>query len=243
MIDLRVNHRMSLSEIADRVGLDRSTVADHVKDYPLAVDEAKEIHRKKVKGRKYIRIDLTGQKFHRLTVQCVDYSPSKKNDTRWACKCDCGKDTVVTSHNLRAGIVKSCGCLATELKKQRNQKDPQTVNLNYMIHKYRWAAKQRDIQFALTDEECATLFQGACYYCGVPPSNAVQYHGNLDGPRKDFVFICNGIDRIDSSGGYTCDNCVSCCTRCNYAKRDSSLEEFMTWIERLCAFWSKEPEK
>ena len=28
----------------------------------------------------------------------------------WLCKCKCGKETVVLGHDLRCGLIKSCGC-------------------------------------------------------------------------------------------------------------------------------------
>lgn len=57
--------------------------------------------------------DLTGMKFNRLTV----IRPSEKSrtgETRWVCRCDCGKETIVQSNNLKSGLVKSCGCLRHE---------------------------------------------------------------------------------------------------------------------------------
>lgn len=57
-------------------------------------------------------IDLTDQKFHRLTVIHKDNSPkkSKHRNTKWICKCDCGKITSVDSYKLKKGLTKSCGC-------------------------------------------------------------------------------------------------------------------------------------
>lgn len=54
-------------------------------------------------------IDLTGQKFGRLTV--VRFAGrSRHRLSLWECSCECGKTTTVTSGNLRQGISKSCGC-------------------------------------------------------------------------------------------------------------------------------------
>lgn len=53
-------------------------------------------------------IDLTGQRFGRLTV--LEYCKGSK----WRCKCDCGNYTDVLSCNLRNGNTKSCGCLNKE---------------------------------------------------------------------------------------------------------------------------------
>ena len=63
-----------------------------------------------------VRKDLIGQKFGRLMVikQVEDYiSPSGKHRAQWLCECDCDEHNkvIVTSTNLTAGNVKSCGCL------------------------------------------------------------------------------------------------------------------------------------
>lgn len=54
-------------------------------------------------------IDLTGQKFGRLTVlyRLHNYH---KHGTYWLCLCDCGNLTEVTRCNLRSSHTKSCGC-------------------------------------------------------------------------------------------------------------------------------------
>lgn len=63
-------------------------------------------------------IDLTGQRFGRLTVEGrAGTYISPYGDTRfvtWRCKCDCGKDTVAIGNNLKRGVTRSCGCLRRE---------------------------------------------------------------------------------------------------------------------------------
>lgn len=59
------------------------------------------------------------------------------------------------------------------------------------------------------------LIRSNCHYCGTSGSNKYGY---------------NGIDRIDSKGGYTEDNVVPCCKHCNMAKGCDSVEEFSKWI-------------
>lgn len=55
-------------------------------------------------------IDITGQKFFRLTaIERVGTAPDKQS--LWLCRCDCGKETVVKSGNLKSNHTKSCGCL------------------------------------------------------------------------------------------------------------------------------------
>lgn len=62
-------------------------------------------------------IDLTGQRFGRLTV--VFRAENKGGKTRWHCKCDCGKEKDVLAINLVRGLTQSCGCLHKEELSQR----------------------------------------------------------------------------------------------------------------------------
>jgi DNA repair exonuclease SbcCD ATPase subunit len=48
-----------------------------------------------------------------------------------------------------------------------------------------------------------------------------------------------GIDRINSSLGYSVENCEPCCADCNYAKRDMDKETFLNLIARIYAHQSR----
>lgn len=64
-------------------------------------------------------IDLTGQRFGRLTVvKRADFNYNMSS-ALWVCKCDCGNVKNVVSTSLRYGRTRSCGCLATETKAAR----------------------------------------------------------------------------------------------------------------------------
>lgn len=58
-----------------------------------------------------MKIDLTGQKFHRLQVVQKSEEQSKADAVLWDCICDCGSKTTATTAQLRSGHKKSCGCL------------------------------------------------------------------------------------------------------------------------------------
>lgn len=57
-------------------------------------------------------IDLTGQRFGRLTV-IKQYGVAKSGHALWDCKCDCGNTKIISSNQLR-GLTRSCGCLQRE---------------------------------------------------------------------------------------------------------------------------------
>ena len=54
------------------------------------------------------KLDLTGQRFGKLTV----LRPAENIGTRtaWLCRCDCGQELTVTTRDLRRGRRTSCGC-------------------------------------------------------------------------------------------------------------------------------------
>lgn len=54
------------------------------------------------------KVDLTGQRYGRLTVLAPAENIGSR--TAWLCRCDCGRETVVKTHHLRSGHTKSCGC-------------------------------------------------------------------------------------------------------------------------------------
>lgn len=64
-------------------------------------------------------LDLTGQRYGRLTVVCRAEESTKYGQTRWQCKCDCGHERIVVGNNLRNKNTQSCGCLARETIKRR----------------------------------------------------------------------------------------------------------------------------
>ena len=72
---------------------------------------------------------------------------------------------------------------------------------------YKSGAKQRGIEFHLTEEQFESFWQKPCEYCGAEIETI-------------------GLDRLDSDGHYTIDNVVSCCWSCNKSKGRKTLEEW-----------------
>ncbi len=52
--------------------------------------------------------DLRGSRFDRLSV--IRYV----GESKWECRCECGKTVVVNGNNMKNGHTKSCGCLKLE---------------------------------------------------------------------------------------------------------------------------------
>ncbi|ABT15152.1 hypothetical protein NY2A_B753L [Paramecium bursaria Chlorella virus NY2A] len=80
---------------------------------------------------------------------------------------------------------------------------------------YKCNAKKQGKIYDLTTEQFAKLIIDACYYCHRTPTTYF------------------GIDKIDSNGDYTADNCVTACASCNWAKWDQTIEDFIARERRI----------
>lgn len=56
------------------------------------------------------RIDLTGKRFGRWTVISESDLRDCNGNIVWNCRCDCGREKVVSGNCLRTGKSTSCGC-------------------------------------------------------------------------------------------------------------------------------------
>src|ERR1044072_3374380 len=63
-------------------------------------------------GKKSKLIDLTGQKFGKLTVIDKASLQRKKGVPLWEVLCECGNKSIVRGEYLRYGHTRSCGCLS-----------------------------------------------------------------------------------------------------------------------------------
>ena len=57
------------------------------------------------------RLDISGQKFGKLTALYPTERKSTSGSIIWRCRCDCGNEVDVSVAELRKGNNKSCGCL------------------------------------------------------------------------------------------------------------------------------------
>jgi hypothetical protein len=168
--------------------------------------------------------DLTGKRFGRLTVLEKVYREGK---LKWRCQCDCGVVKEIENSGFFGRPTKSCGCLQRE--KNRRGCRPGEAARHYHLDKYKWGAKLRGLQWGLSDMEFYSLIDGSCYYCGNPPSPTYWY-------KRGESLLANGVDRVNSSIGYTPQNCVSCCKFCNNAKGVLSKDSFLDHLKRVSEF-------
>ena len=100
---------------------------------------------------------------------------------------------------------------------------------------YRRRARRRGIAFDIPKKEFYSLIILPCTYCGVSLQNA--------NTRRNDTFRYTGLDRIDSSAGYTVGNVQPCCRVCNRLKWDMGEDEFLLHIARVVVRWLLEVDK
>ena len=75
-------------------------------------------------------IDLTGQRFGRLTV--IERAQNHNQSTAWLCRCDCGNEKVILTSNLKSNTV-SCGCYQKEIARKTQTRHGGTGTRLYMV--------------------------------------------------------------------------------------------------------------
>jgi 5-methylcytosine-specific restriction endonuclease McrA len=162
-----------------------------------------------------------GDKFGKLTL--INWDRSRK---KWHCRCECGNDAYASTQALKT-TQKGCGCQQKGPKLWIRLPDNLALR-NAVYSQYRNSAKNRKIVFKLNKKTFFNLINKNCYYCGNTPQSTIKYFRYYDDK-----FRYNGIDRINSEKGYTNDNCVTCCSTCNYAKSEMKQHEFFEWIKNI----------
>jgi hypothetical protein len=162
---------------------------------------------------------LAGQRFGRLVARS---RVIKNGKSHWVCRCDCGNVVRVALINLGRNT-RSCGCIRREVCRARERRKNHPTH-GVVLTYYKRNARLAGHEWALTADQFWKLIQDRCHYCGAPPRQHRIIGRNL---------THNGIDRIDSTKGYTTDNVVSCCTTCNRAKLTMTAPEFLGWARHV----------
>ena len=138
------------------------------------------------------------------------------------CK-ECGKlfsmefrnsNSLYCDENCRKEVRKRVNKANRDTRKERFKNNDKEFILQYKFKSYKHSAKSRGIPFCLSKEEFDKHYNKPCHYCGEIVNHI-------------------GIDRKDSSKGYSIDNIVDCCTKCNRMKRSTEYHEFIKKIERI----------
>lgn len=181
-------------------------------------------------------IDLSSR-FGKLTVISLEYElkehSSKINKqvkrAYWKCLCDCGEIVMVRGSHLRSNATTSCrNCGFQKREENRTQVSQiEQVFKRLVIDR----CKKHNIEIKITALDYEKIGKENCHYCGDLPQKTNRFSSRKYVNTED-LFL-NGVDRLDSNKGYTLDNCVSCCTSCNYSKHTLSENEYKDKIIKI----------
>jgi len=135
--------------------------------------------------------NLEGRNFGNLKV--IQRVENIKGRTCWLCRCSCGKEIRVTAQNLKAGKVKSCGCL--RYKTKRNMVDITNQRFGRLVALY---------QTDRRDSKGSVYWQCVCD-CGqkVEVTEDGLVHGNYKScgclKREIQENISNQLQRVDGT--------------------------------------------
>jgi len=174
--------------------------------------------------------DITGFKFGRLTV--VEIASTRKNAKKidWVCECDCGNKTIATGTELRIGNVRSCGCLSSDLSRERATKHGACATKEY--HAYR---SMKDRCYRVSHEYYSKYGAKGVSVCSEWLESFDNFLNDMGkAPSKE-----HSLDRIDNDGNYEPSNCRWA------TKQEQSVNRSNTvWIEfngemKHLAEWSR----
>ena len=129
----------------------------------------------------------------------------------------CGKDfeAFQTRYGKESLNCKTCqeGEVKQDEKRKdriRNYKEEKFKNIKYYYKEYVTSSAKRGYEMNLEFDTFSKLILLDCHYCGHKKEGEV-----------------NGIDRVDNSVGYSMDNCVTACWKCNRLKHMYSKDFFI----------------
>ena len=185
---------------------------------------------------------MIGKTFGKLTIIGVGESYKHTSPTtgkmtskrRWICQCSCGERLTVINRLLTAGVstqCKSCAYASRPQSTRRLSKEERLFNIHIKRR-----ARLGGINVYITIEQFMSITKKDCNYCGSEPKVKNVYKNKF--AKSEYVRF-NGVDRIDSDGPYSLENCVPCCWRCNSMKSDTSVKDFINHIKKILEFQEK----
>lgn len=140
-------------------------------------------------------IDITGQKFNRLTAIKYSHKQHPRNHY-WLYKCDCGEEKIIRKNHVSSNKTLSCGCYS------QDRKDNMKLT-------------------AVTRTPIYHIWENIKYRCNSSKNSAYKDYGgrgiricerwmkfeNFLEDMKERPSLEHSVDRIDNNGDYEPSNC------------------------------------
>lgn len=149
-----------------------------------------------------MKINEIGNRYGRLVVIAEAEKKNSKR-ARWVCQCDCGNITHVDGHELRCGHTQSCGCKRIETIMKSKTTHHETHTRLYGV----WKSMRKRCNCKTHDDYKYYGAKGIKVCEEWNDFLKFKEWAEKTGYQKDAPFGVCTIDRIDSSKGYSPDNC------------------------------------
>lgn len=143
-----------------------------------------------------MKIDLTGQRFGRLTVQ--ERAENRGERSYWVCGCDCGSIKTVRGSHLLQGLINSCRCIQKEQLDLVNRTHSMAGTVPYRTWRH---MKSRCLNPKVSGYE--NYGGRGIQICGAWEESFENFWSDM-GPS--YVKGLS-IGRIDNEGDYSPENC------------------------------------
>ena len=148
-------------------------------------------------------IDLTGKPFGKL-IAIERVGKDKSHRAIWKCICECGNEKIINSSRLISGNTKSCGCYKSEYIKAKKSKHRKAKTRLYNV----WCGiKQRccdhkHVSYKIYGAEGKNVCEEWLHNFQAFYDWSMANGFDENAPRGKCT-----IERIDSTKGYSPDNC------------------------------------
>lgn len=155
-------------------------------------------------------VDITGEKYGRLTAICLVAKGDRQHRPKWLFRCDCGNEILISANAARTGNTKSCGCLLFEARSAHSRAALKIAQANQVTH-------------GMTGTRIYGIYKNMKTRCYNAKTPCFKYYGGkgiavcdewLNNPAAfmDWAFSHGydenlTIDRINSNLNYCPENC------------------------------------
>ena len=183
-------------------------------------------------------MDLSGNKYGKLTVMKLDLNNTKR--IHYLCRCDCGKIISVRADSLKSGAIKSCGCLSKERAREQGLK-----NTKHGGNRRLGSKEERRLYgiWSGMKSRCRNMKEKSYKNYG---GRGIDYceEWNEFAPFQQWA-LSNGyannltLDRIDNNEGYNPDNCRWVDYTAQNNNRTNSIHLVIDGIDHTLSEWCR----
>lgn len=169
-----------------------------------------------------------GQKIGQLLIIDCFRKNGDTGQLRVIYECPFGKRHETYLYKIINKHTERCKCFKKNKPLFRKRVNIYDRLYNNIYSVYNNNAKRKKIPFHIDKNNIIDIIFNTCFYCGNKPIKEFKHF-------NESIYY-NGIDRKHNNLGYTKDNIVSCCWKCNDLKSDLDYDFFTQKIKTIAEY-------